>query len=69
MLAHNYPNGVEKIQLVNGPNYAYSMMNNMLLIGFLFWQIFIVVWFTSKDFALLFVKKQRPPRPTTTLQK
>ena len=42
---------MDKIQLVSGSNYAYSMTNNTLLTGFLFWQIFIVVLFTSKDFA------------------
>ena len=51
MLVHDYLNGEGTFQLVSGSNYATSMTNNILLIGFLFWQIFIVVLFTSKDFS------------------
>ena len=51
ILAHNYPNGVDKVQLVSGSYYANPMTNNTLLTGFLFWQIFTVVLFTSKDFS------------------
>ena len=41
--------GVDKIQLVGGSNYAYLMTNDTLPTGFLFQQIFTVVLFTSKD--------------------
>ena len=51
MLAHNYLDSVDKIQLFIGPNYAYPMTNNNLLTGFLLWQIFTVVLFISKDFS------------------
>ena len=51
MLAHNYPDGEDKIQLNTGSNYAYSMRANTLLTGFLFRQIFILLLFTSKDFS------------------
>ena len=51
MLADNYPNGVDKIQVVRDSNYAYSMTNNKLQTGFLFRQIFTVDLFTSKDFS------------------
>ena len=51
MLTYNYPDGVDKIQLSSGSNYAYSITNNMLLNGFLFRQIFVVVLFTWKNFA------------------
>ena len=51
MLAHNYPDGVDKIQFVSGSNYDYSMTNNKLLTGFLFRQIFIVALLTSDDFS------------------
>ena len=53
MLAHNYPNGVDKIQLFRGSNYAYSRTNNIFTVFFLFQQICIVLcsFFTSKDFC------------------
>ena len=50
VLAHNYP--TDKIQFVSGSNYAYSVTTNMLLTGLLFWQIFVVVLFTSNDFYI-----------------
>ena len=31
MSAHNYPDGVNKTQLVSGSNYAFSITNNLLL--------------------------------------
>ena len=36
MLAHNYPDEVDKIQIVSGSNYAHSAVNNTLMTGFYF---------------------------------
>ena len=51
MSAHNFPGGVEKVQLVSGSSYAYSVTNNTLLTGFLLRLIFILVLFAAKDFS------------------
>ena len=51
MLAHNYPNGVDKLHLFSGPNYTYLMTKYTLLTGLLFQQIIIVTLFVSKDFS------------------
>ena len=71
MLAHNYPNRVDKIQLISGLNNYYSMTNNTLLTGFSFRQMFCVVLFTSKDFSrtiFTILKKSCPTIPTTKPQ-
>ena len=49
MFAYNYPNGVDKIELISGSNYAYSMKNDVA--EWRFRQIFTVVLFASINFA------------------
>ena len=51
MLAHDYPNRIDKIKLVGSSNHAYSMTSNTLLTGLLFRQIFTVVLLISKYFS------------------
>ena len=51
MLAHNYPDGVDKIQLFSGPNYTCLMTKYTLLTDLLFQQIIIVTLLVSKDFS------------------
>ena len=52
MLAYNYPNGVDKIQLASDSNYVYSMSINKLLTGFLFRHVLIVVFRLVKSHVL-----------------
>ena len=54
MLAHNYPNEVDAIQLVSDSNYAYSITNSTLLIGFLSRQISIQHLFYETAWSIPF---------------